>query len=191
MGCSLEHLDQQIVAGHFGLLVADALPLARSTALRMVLEEHVPEILVPLQVQALGDDAASVRSLSAADHGSLESVGPLRQPLLPVGRSRAEVVEGGEQVRLTLASIPEQHDGTGLAGTGGLDGLEEVERRVGDLEELGGRDFQAPVFDWFVKSTVVPEPSCPELFTQPEFEHVGLVVVLRTRARALCQGSRT
>ena len=50
----------------------------------------------------------------------------------------------------------QQHDGPGVAGASRIDGLEEVERRVGDLEELAAGTSSAGDFDVFVKSTVVP-----------------------------------
>jgi hypothetical protein len=55
-GLFLEHLDQDQIAWHVGLLLAESLPLALEVfPVRVALEQDVPKKLVPMEVQAFGD----------------------------------------------------------------------------------------------------------------------------------------
>src|SRR5438128_895292 len=96
-GLLLEHLDEDQVAGHVGLLVAEALPLAlEEFPVRVPLEQNVPEKLVPMKVEALGDHAAVGTQLDSLNFWPFQLAGPLGQPLVPYGGGGAEMVQCSE-----------------------------------------------------------------------------------------------
>ena len=166
-GLFSKHLHHQIVAGDVRFLFAHALPFAFAPlALGMPREQNVPEVFVTLQVQALGDHAGIGAELQRAGLRVAESISPFSQPRIARSGVCAEMVECGHQVRFPLAPSPQEDDGTGVARARRFDGLQQIERWIGDLQELDGRHLQCPGLCLVCEiNSSALQPSTTEFFT--------------------------
>jgi hypothetical protein len=109
---------------------------------RVALEEQVPQELVVLAVQALADDERLRAQLDLAELRLAEADAPGLQPLRRDLGAVEAVVEGSEQVRLTLAALADEDDGLPVPRADRLHRGDHVGRRVRDAEELGGANLR-------------------------------------------------
>lgn len=160
----LKQLQQDLVAGDLGFLVAQPLPFSPAIAtVRMVVEQQVPEELVALAVQALGDDMHAGAQGDLADLGVAQGVGPVVQPVAGGRMVGQGVIERRHQVRFSLPPLALEGDGATLARTRRRDGLDDIVGRIGDAQkvlrgdlgrtgvvfvrQLNGGAFQAAAFE--------------------------------------------
>ena len=77
----LQELYHQGVRKDVGGGSSCALPLAPDEhAVRMVLQQHVPQKLVPLAVQAVADDEHAAAQLDRGEFGGIDGLGPVFEP---------------------------------------------------------------------------------------------------------------
>src|SRR5262245_50619009 len=87
-------------------------------------------------------------------------------------RVRADMIESSHQVGFPLASGAQEDYRTRVTRTRCLDSLEQIERRISDPQEFGGRHLQGPILSLVREIDGRPsQPSRTEFVTQLEFEH--------------------
>ena len=112
--------------------------------------------LESLLVEAFSDDAKIGAEFERLQLRAVQLRGPIRQPLGRLRRVFNRVPERGHQVRFALTATAEQHDRARLVRLRRLEHPQEVNGRISDAQELGGRFLRALVGLSAEKSMVVP-----------------------------------
>ena len=142
-GLRLEHFNEQVNARHVGTCRTHSFPFALDVAaLGMPVEEDVPQMLVSLLVEALRDDAEVRAELQRRQLRAVQARRPVRQPLGRLSRVFHCVPQRGHQMRFALTAPAQQHNRARFVRLRRLEDAKEVNGRIGDAQELGGRLLQ-------------------------------------------------
>ena len=138
----LQQLDDELVGRDIGLGRPHADPFAFDEgAVGMTFKQQIPEELVTLAMEAFANHEHPVTQGHLAEVAIAQGGCPGVQPCASRCRIVNGMVERGHQMRLTEASHPDDDHWAPLVGADGLDALQQVMGRIGDLQELLGRDL--------------------------------------------------